>query len=78
MESNTSPTDIFEQNNIDASYVEIKADVFLKLCQNPPDYVGIFRIIEEQTKKISVQKEIQKENAITVENFIKTILTKNS
>lgn len=40
-------------DNVNTNLEEIKATVFVKMCQTPPDYVGIFRIIQDQLKKIS-------------------------
>lgn len=48
--------------NINTDFEKLKVDVFLKTCQNPPDYQGILRILEDEIKKIRSAAEVRAVN----------------
>jgi len=48
--------------NVNTDFEKLKVDVFLKTCQNPPDYQGILRILEEEIKKIRGASEVRLTN----------------
>ena len=48
--------------NVNTDFEKLKVDVFLKTCQNPPDYQGILSILEEEIKKIRGASEVRLTN----------------